>query len=425
MEKSDLVELRESIEAALQSGTPEDYASLAANLQAVIAKFDEDNPENRQTDAHLNQAIQAVEDAWQKGAAPADLPGDAAQKASLSLLIEDMLALQSFTLALSRGDLAQQLRSNGRMAGSLKALQASLRHLTWQTRRIAKGDFTQRIDFMGEFADSFNSMVASLDEAREQLECQKEELTQANARLRAEINERREAEEGRRLAEAHTEVHHYLMKMREQERVQIARNLHDGPIQELIGLNFGLQEAALLANSPAQLAKINEVQEALKHLIDDLRFFSGELRPPVLMKFGLEKAIRSYLDVFLEKHPGLRVDLVANQDIGTNEERITLPLYRICQEALNNVVRHSQATEVTITLVRKNGEAIMEVKDNGAGFSVPTDWVELARRGHLGLIGIQERAEAAGGWVEILSTAGDGTRLITGIPIQDNGNPKN
>jgi len=86
------------------------------------------------------------------------------------------VAMQEFTNALSRGDLSQELKAGGFLAGYLKSLQANLRHLTWQTGQIAKGDFCQRVNFMGEFSEAFNSMVVSLAEARERFHEYEREL---------------------------------------------------------------------------------------------------------------------------------------------------------------------------------------------------------------------------------------------------------
>ena len=113
-----------------------------------------------QTEDELGRALQLIEDAWLRGSTPpAQLPGGSDHRHRLSKLISDMLALQGFALAMSKGDLSHTPKITGLMAGALKALQADLRHLTWQTRLIAKGDLSQRVEFMGEFSESFNSIV--------------------------------------------------------------------------------------------------------------------------------------------------------------------------------------------------------------------------------------------------------------------------
>jgi two-component system sensor kinase len=146
-------------------------------------------------DETLGLALQALEDAWLKGRAPATaLPGCAEHQARLGRLVEDVLAVQAFANSLAKGDLSPTLRSKGAMAGGLKSLQASLRHLTWQTQMIAKGDFSHRVDFMGEFSESFNAMTRNLAAAREDLQRHGEDLARANASLKTEIAERQYAE---------------------------------------------------------------------------------------------------------------------------------------------------------------------------------------------------------------------------------------
>lgn len=109
------------------------------------------------------------------------LPAALRDDEQLSELLDEIIDLTTFALAVGQGDLDRPLTCKGRLAGALKALQASLLHLTWQTERVAAGDFSQRVDFMGAFSRAFNSMVGALDDARRQLAQQNDEL-QALAR---------------------------------------------------------------------------------------------------------------------------------------------------------------------------------------------------------------------------------------------------
>ena len=138
----------------------------------------------------LGFVFQAIEAAWMKGVAlSGELPEDPEYHAKLSGLLGDVLKVQDFARALSKGDLAQRLEAEGLMAARLKSLQANLRHLSWQTQRVAKGDFSQRAYFMGEFSESFNLMITSLSEAREQISRRESELLQFNANLQARNRE--------------------------------------------------------------------------------------------------------------------------------------------------------------------------------------------------------------------------------------------
>jgi PAS domain S-box-containing protein len=227
---------------------------------------------------------------------------------------------------------------------------------------------------------------------------------------------RREAELESRKAAAQAEVQHRLMDLRERERMAIARDLHDGPVQDLIAISFGLQGALQEADDPDLAGTLQGLRKALHEQITVLRNYAGELRPPALAKFGLEKAVRSHAEQFQMKHPEIKLVLKMHQVGPLTTEPVRLALYRIYQEALNNIVRHSQATEVLIRFEKDERQAEFEIRDNGTGFILPRDWLDLAREGHLGLVGIQERAEAVGGIARFSSSPGKGTSILIRVP---------
>lgn len=202
--KDNLIKLREQIDGAIASDTAEAYAALVRELAEFLSKTDVNAaqsapPVSSSGSEETAALLGAVENVWLKGAPPSPLPVSSPYQPRLEKLLFDMLAVQEFALAISKGDLSQSLNARGVMAGSFKAVQGSLRHLTWQTRMIAKGDFSQRVDFMGEFSESFNSMVRGLSEAHEQINRYTRELEQANEELTAEIAERKQAEEALRV----------------------------------------------------------------------------------------------------------------------------------------------------------------------------------------------------------------------------------
>jgi PAS domain S-box-containing protein len=234
-----------------------------------------------------------------------------------------------------------------------------------------------------------------------------------------DLTQLRQAEKEARERMARMEVQHRLIDQREQERVRIARDLHDGPIQEIIGTNFGLQALISELDESPMRAELVEIQERLQRLASDLRVVASDLRPPALSRFGLEKAIRSHLDVFQEKHTELSIRLEAHQVGHLIAEPIRLALYRIYQESLVNILKHAQATEVVIRLTKTSDQIQLEIQDNGRGFTMPGDWMELAHDGHLGLVGIQERAEAVGGQVQVISGPEIGTCIRVMVPCSD------
>lgn len=232
-----------------------------------------------------------------------------------------------------------------------------------------------------------------------------------------DITERKQTEQEMLTISTQAEVAHRLMDLREMERLQIARDLHDGPLQELIALSFAIQAIINEQNNPADKESLQLIQDSLMEQIGDLRSYAGELRPPSLTAFGLEFAIRSHLEGYREKHPEIEC-IFDTESIGLSiPETVRLAVYRIYQEAMNNVTRHSEASQVRISLSNQKGSLVLNVEDNGRGFTIPDGWVEQARKGHLGMVGIHERVEAVGGTVQIHSSPGKGTRLTVRVPI--------
>ena len=236
-----------------------------------------------------------------------------------------------------------------------------------------------------------------------------------------DVTDRRRSEEQALQYQARLEVNRQLIEQREQERQQIARDLHDGPVQELTGATFALRGLLMDECAPAVAAQLEAIQETLQAQINELRAYAGELRPPTLAKFGLVKAIQSHLEGFREKHPGLQVVFKESQASGLLPGEMRLVFFRIYQEALANTAKHSRATQVTIRFKKTPEQAVLEIQDNGAGFAVPKDWLELAHHGHLGLVGMRERAEAIDGTLTVVSQPNQGTKIQVIIPIQREG----
>jgi signal transduction histidine kinase len=214
------------------------------------------------------------------------------------------------------------------------------------------------------------------------------------------------------------EVQRRLIAERELERTRIARELHDGPLQELIATNFNLVDAMNITEKDARLAKMRMLQDLLQKQIRELRQFCNELRPPVLAPFGLEKTIHAHVEGLRELYPNLKIHLNLEKDGQRLPEELRMTLFRIYQELMNNVIRHSSATDVTIRFNIQGQRATLGFEDNGIGFSSPQNWVDFARKGHLGLVGVQERVQIMGGTVEIISKPGDGTEVRVDIPFQ-------
>jgi PAS domain S-box-containing protein len=235
-----------------------------------------------------------------------------------------------------------------------------------------------------------------------------------------DITKRKRSEEEGRAQLVQIELQRRLLEQREQERLQIARDLHDGPVQELTAAALTLQVMILDSQNPNQTRSFEALKANLQSALSELRGYAQDLRPPILSKFGLEKAIQAHLETFQEKHPELSVQFEAQQEDEVLPESMRVAIYRIYQESLTNIVKHARATQVTIRLNQTLDEITLTVQDNGLGFEIPTDWLELARTGHLGLVGMRERAEAMDGKLEIRSASGEGLSVQVSVPLHGN-----
>jgi PAS domain S-box-containing protein len=232
-----------------------------------------------------------------------------------------------------------------------------------------------------------------------------------------DVTEQRQMEAEMQRSAMRIQMQHYLTNQRELERMQIARDLHDGPLQDLIAVTFGIQAVLDETQGTPHAHLLQELQNELQRQVANLRSFSYELRPPMLNNFSLERTIRSHAEGFAEKNPNLNVHLDLQPDDNRLPDAVRTALFRIYQEALNNVLRHANTGEVYVRLEINEHSAQLEVLDKGAGFKVPSDWLSFARKGHLGLVGIQERVDAVGGKMKLASQPGHGTQLLVTIPI--------
>jgi PAS domain S-box-containing protein len=232
-----------------------------------------------------------------------------------------------------------------------------------------------------------------------------------------DIQEPKEMEAVRRENEIQMATQRRLMKAREEERANIARDLHDGPIQTLIATIFELHELRGDASDPGLRAGLGGIGTTVTNAIHELRQVVNELRPPTLIDFGLAKAIQEHVADIQEKFPQIQLSLDLAESAIQLSEPISLSLYRICQEALRNIIRHSQATQASVFLSHDQDQVILEIQDNGLGFSFTDDFSTLTVDKHFGLAGMKERAEAIGGKLQIFSEPGEGTKVAVFAPI--------
>lgn len=203
-----------------------------------------------------------------------------------------------------------------------------------------------------------------------------------------------------------------LLRVQEDERRAIARELHDQVGQMLTGLKFQLEAAAQIAQEPVQ-AKLGESLALASDLLANVRALTQQFRPRILDDLGLRPALEWHVGLF-EKQSELQITL----EITLPEQRLPAELetvvFRTVQEALTNAARHSGAKAATVTVTTGYGRLIVEITDRGRGYDVDA---KLASRDSIGLVGLRERAALAGGTVEFYSKPGEGSRILAEFPL--------
>jgi len=209
-----------------------------------------------------------------------------------------------------------------------------------------------------------------------------------------------------------------ITQAQENERRRIARELHDDTIQSLIVLSRRLEALATSDERLPEAApqRIRELQELTGGVIQRVRRFSRDLRPSILDDLGLLPTLEE-LTADLNRQAGLQAEFRVLGAKRRLSSEVELALFRIAQEALNNVRKHAQATRVVTTVELTDSAIHMTVQDDGRGFNPPTLTKHLAAVGNLGLIGMYERARLLGGTLVVESKPGRGTKVIVNVPI--------
>jgi PAS domain S-box-containing protein len=221
---------------------------------------------------------------------------------------------------------------------------------------------------------------------------------------------------GKELEAELIEVQHRLMHSREMERLQLAQKLHDGPLQEVIGVSYQLRALENNADQEYNLNQLKNIQASLDLLAENLKKIAADLRPPSLVSFGLEKAIRAHAREIQLMYPQLRITLKLAEDRQLLTADVSVNLFRIYQECIKNILRHSGAEAVWVRFLLDEEVTVLEIQDDGRGFNMPNRRIELARSGRLGLVGAFERAEAMGGTLTVESMPKKGTRIRVIVP---------
>ncbi len=216
-----------------------------------------------------------------------------------------------------------------------------------------------------------------------------------------------------------------LLRSQDEERRHIARELHDSVGQTLtvLGINLELIHArGWVANHPRLHSKIEEIQETVQQLHREIRTTSYLLHPPLLDESGLYSAISWYLQGLRERS-GLEVQLDISKEFGRVPRDMELVIFRLVQECLTNIHRHSESKTASIRIARESNQISLEIGDQGKGMS-PARLAEIqSGRSGVGIGGMRERLRQFEGTMKIESDS-SGTRIFATIPLPTTASPE-
>jgi signal transduction histidine kinase len=260
----------------------------------------------------------------------------------------------------------------------------------------------QKPDYLTELVFSLNNVLRRSD------------IEMQNARLTRELealNRSLEAQVMARTAELQA-LSSRLLKIQEDERRAIARELHDQVGQMLTGLKFQL-EAASTAGGSASQEKLVESIATVADIMQHVRQLTQLFRPRVLDDLGLQPALEWHAKQF-ERQVGIAIALDLTLPANRLPGELETVIFRVTQEALTNIARHAGCKTANVTVTHDQESLLLEITDRGRGFELAP---VLARRDSLGLAGLRERVQLAGGKLEIVSRPGEGTRLHAEFPL--------
>ncbi len=269
-----------------------------------------------------------------------------------------------------------------------------LNKLTAAASAIAAGDYSatvaaERKDEVGKLSRAFNAMIAQVRKAKTGLEHKIIEAAEMNDQLR--------------------DLSAYLQNVREDERIHIAREMHDELGQLLTGFKMDvswLRKKLSETNDPAITEKLEYMLSVVDESVKFVRKIASELRPSILDDLGLLPALEWHSQEF-EKRFNIKVEFRSDlTDLNTSSATAT-GLFRMFQESLTNVARHSNATKVVVNLRVTGDDISLIIADNGKGFDT-----SLTSKKTLGLLGMKERAAMIGGDLKIISESGKGTTVL-------------
>jgi signal transduction histidine kinase len=275
--------------------------------------------------------------------------------------------------------------------------------LAMASQRLAGGDLASPVIRLGK--DEIGILSKNFDEMRAKLVTSQGEL-------------RHLYEDAQRKEEIRGELLHDLLSIQEEEKRRIARELHDETSQTLVSLNANLEAAiAKLPTDAAQAeALLRKTQRQSVNILEEMHRLIYELRPVILDDLGLVTAIQWLVENSLQQS-GIAVNFKAKGRVRRLDNQLAITLFRVIQEATNNIARHADAKSVNISLYFMKSLIKITVTDDGRGFDVEEAINTKDKPRGLGILGMKERVLLMKGNIEIRSRPGDGTEIDIEMPL--------
>lgn len=206
---------------------------------------------------------------------------------------------------------------------------------------------------------------------------------------------------------------------REEERTRLAREVHDGPAQVLANSLMVIETCYMLAqqhesSAPQLLTMLDRLRGATREGLQEVRRFIADLRPGVVHEQGLGEALREYLRGYLQSYPTqAQIEI---ERLPRLPEDVEIAIYRIAQEALQNVGKYARGVPLLVRLAQHADQIVLTIRDEGAGFD-PHEVVRRAGKSNWGLTSMQERAELVGARLVVASRPGHGTEVTVTVPM--------
>jgi signal transduction histidine kinase len=257
-----------------------------------------------------------------------------------------------------------------------------------------------------------------------------DELSRSNLHLEQEVRTRQRVEGALRESKDHyfrlfqqahamerdlRELSGRVLSAQEDERKRISRELHDEIGQALTAVNVAVAMLKRQAQSDDAFAKrVAEAEQLIAQTMETVHCFARELRPAMLDHLGVHSALRDHVATYTRR-TGIKAELISHPDLQRIDGPTAEVVFRVVQEALNNVFKHAKATAVRVELAPAEGSLRLEVADNGCAFS-PEEKLGAKPSGRLGLLSMQERVRNLNGTFAIESVPGKGTRIRVDLP---------